>query len=270
MDASLDSHLDSAGLLQLLSPMVVSFLLLVTRLTGLFLSSPFFSAPQIPLQVKTLTVLGLGLLLIGPVGVNYALDDLHWLHAAGLILSELTIGLCVGLMLTLVFSGIEMAGRLFGIQMGFAVANVVDPTSSEQIGVLSQLIRFVFLFVFFAIDGHLMLIQSLILSFKLLPLGRGALNLVAISDDIIALGSHLFAIALKIAMPISCTVLLINTGLAALARTNPQMNIFMIGFMLNIGAGLVILGITVPTLIPYFQSIILESFELVGKILREL
>ena len=264
------SLFDPAGLIPLLSPMMVSFLLVVTRITGLFMSSPFFSAPQIPLQVKTLTVLSISLLIMSPIGVNYALDDLHWLHAAGLICSEFLIGLCIGLMLTLVFSGIEMAGRLFGIQMGFAVANVVDPTSSEQIGVLSQLIRFVFLFVFFAIDGHLMLIQSLILSFKLLPLGHGSLNLVAISDDIIALGSRLFMIALKIAMPISCTVLLINTGLAALARTNPQMNIFMIGFMLNIGAGLLILGITIPTLIPYFQSVIMETFELIGKILREL
>jgi flagellar biosynthetic protein FliR len=264
------SLFDPAGLLQLLTPAVVSFLLVVTRLTGMFLSSPFFSAPQIPLQVKTLTVLMLALIVIGPIGVNYALDDLHWLHATGLILSELLIGLCVGLMLTLVFSGIEMAGRLFGIQMGFAVANVVDPTSSEQIGVLSQLIRFVFLFVFFAIDGHLMLIQSVILSFKLIPMGQGALNVLAISDDVIQLGSRLFMIALKIAMPISCTVLLINTGLAALARTNPQMNIFMIGFMLNIGAGLLILGITIPTLIPYFQSVIMDSFELIGTILREL
>ena len=75
---------------------------------------------------------------------------------------------------------------------------------------------------------------------------------------------------MQIALPISCTVLLINTGLAALARTNPQMNIFMIGFMLNIGAGLLVLSITIPTLIPYFQRLIYDCFEIIGTVLREL
>ena len=261
---------DPSSLFELLLPMVVSWFLVMTRVVGLFASSPLFSATQIPAQVKALTIMMIATLLVIPVGVRPELADLHFLQYVGLIAYEVAIGLVIGLMLTLVFSGIEMAGRLFGIQMGFAVANVVDPTTSQQIGVLSQLIRFIFLFVFFSMDGHLMLLQSMILSFKILPLGGGELDFIAISDNIVQLGSQILMVAMRIALPISCTVLLINTGLAALARPNPQMNIFMIGFMLNIGAGLLILSITVPTLIPFFKKLILDSFELIGLILREL
>jgi len=264
------SLFDPASLIDLLLPAVISLSLIMGRIAGLFISSPFFSATQIPAQVKALTLMMISLLLLGPVGIRTDLHELMLLQYVGLTVYELSIGIIIGLILSLVFSGIEMAGRLFGIQMGFAVANVVDPTTSEQIGILSQIIRFVFLFVFFAMDGHLILLQALITSFKLLPLGGGELNIMAISDNIIMLGAQLFKVAMQIALPISCTVLLINTGLAALARTNPQMNIFMIGFMLNIGAGLLVLSITIPTLIPYFQRLIYDCFEVIGTVLREL
>ena len=264
------SFLDPGGLAGLLNPLMLSISLIMTRLAGLFLSSPLLSAPQIPAQLKALLLITLSCMLIGPVGINVSLVDLRIFHYAGLILIEFGIGLFIGLLLTLVFSGIEFAGRLFGIQMGFAVANVVDPTTSEQIGVLSQIIRFIFLFVFFSMDGHLFLIKALAVSFKLLPLGGGSFNVELILDDIILVGSNLFVIAMKIALPISCSVLLINTGFAALARTTPQLNIFMVAFMVNILVGLSILAVTLPSLVKLFHRIIYDSFELIGELLNKL
>jgi flagellar biosynthetic protein FliR len=242
----------------------------MTRLAGLFLSSPLFSAPQIPLQLKSLLLMTLACMLIGPAGINTELVNLEVFHYAGLVVVEFSIGVFIGLLLTLVNSGIEFAGRLFGIQMGFAVANVVDPTTSEQIGVLSQIIRFIFLFIFFSMDGHLFLIKALAVSFQILPLGGGSFNVEVIIDDVIIVGSNLFIIAMKIALPISCTVLLINTGFAALARTTPQLNIFMVAFMVNILAGLSILTVTLPSLVTFFHRIIYETFELIGELLNKL
>lgn len=264
------SFLDPGGLASLLNPMVLSLSLIMTRLAGLFLSSPLLSAPQIPAQLKALLLITLSCMLIGPAGINPKLVDLQIFHYAGLILVEFGIGIFIGLLLTLVFSGIEFAGRLFGIQMGFAVANVVDPTTSEQIGVLSQIIRFIFLFVFFSMDGHLFLIKALAVSFQLLPVGGGTFTVALIIDDVIKVGANLFIIAMKIALPISCSVLLINTGFAALARTTPQLNIFMVAFMVNILAGLAILTVTLPSLVAMFHQIIYDSFELIGTLLNRL
>lgn len=264
------SILDPGGLYAFLNPIMLSFGLILSRLAGLFLSSPLFSAPQIPTQVKALILMVMGMMLLGPVGVKPELVNLPVLHYVGLVSAEVAIGLFIGLLLTLVFSGIEFAGRLFGIQMGFAVANVVDPTTSQQIGVLSQIIRFIFLFVFFSMDGHLLLIKCLAVSFDILPLGIGEFRANAIADDIINVGGNLFVIAMKIALPISCAVLLINTGFAALARTTPQLNIFMVAFMVNILAGLHILSMALPSLVALFQRIIYQSFELIGELLNKL
>jgi flagellar biosynthesis protein FliR len=264
------SLFDPSGLIDHLNPVLITFAMVLTRVIGLFVSAPFYSLPQVPAQIKAILTCLIALLIMGPLGIHYDLVGLHFLQYVGLIICEFSIGLCIGLLLMLIFSGIEFAGRLFGIQMGLAVANVVDPTTSQQIGVLSQFIRFIFLFTFFAIDGHLMLLKALMQSFEILPLGRGHVNFLAISDDIIAVGSDLFKIAMRIALPISCVVLLINTGLAALARTTPQMNIFMVGFMLNIGAGLIMLGLAIPSLIPMFRKIILQSFEILGTMLQKM
>ena len=76
----------------------------------------------------------IGMLLLGPVGVKTELAGLQTLQYVGLIAVEVVIGLFIGLIVTLVFSGIEFAGRLFGIQMGFAVANVVSLCISEITG----------------------------------------------------------------------------------------------------------------------------------------
>jgi flagellar biosynthetic protein FliR len=130
------SLLDPGGLYALLNPIVLSYALIISRLSGLFLSSPFFSAPQIPSQLKAMILMVIGMLLLGPVGIKTELAGLQTFHYVGLVTVEVVIGLFIGLILTLVFSGIEFAGRFFGIQMGFVVVNVVDLTTLQQIGVL--------------------------------------------------------------------------------------------------------------------------------------
>ncbi|HON23982.1 MAG TPA: flagellar biosynthetic protein FliR, partial [Syntrophales bacterium] len=46
--------------------------------------------------------------------------------------------------------------------------------------------------------------------------------------------------------PVMAVVLLINIGLAVIARTVPQINVFIIGFPIQIAAGLIFLGLTAP------------------------
>ena len=92
--------LDPGGLYALLNPIVLSYALIISRLSGLFLSSPFFSTPQVPTQLKTFTLMIIAMLLLGPVGVKTDLAGLQPLHYAGLIAVEVVIGLFIGLIIT--------------------------------------------------------------------------------------------------------------------------------------------------------------------------
>ena len=104
--------IDPAVVFDMLTPLVINFSLIISRVIGMFLSSPFFEAPQIPVQLKALFTSIISLLLLGPVSADKDFSQLHILQYAGLLICELGIGLCIGLLLMLIFSGIEFAGRL--------------------------------------------------------------------------------------------------------------------------------------------------------------
>ena len=261
---------DPASLLELLTPVGLSALLVLTRLSGLILIAPLFSAPQIPAQVKAAFLILTTGLILPRIGLVPGIEEFGVVQYALLAGSELLVGVLCGLVLALTFSSIELAGRLFGIQMGFAVANVVDPATSQQVGVLSQLLRFIFLLIFLSTDGHLWLLKAVFKSFELFPLAYGQINFVGIQNDLTTLGSNLFRVGLQIALPISCTVLFINTGLATLARTVPQMNIFMVAFILNISAGLIMLNLMLPSIQPLFEGYIRESIGQISDILLKI
>ena len=82
------SFIDPANLMSLLYPTILSLMLIISRVIGLLLTSPFFDAPQIPSQVKALFTLIIALLLLGPVGIKHDIEDLHVLHYTGLIFVE--------------------------------------------------------------------------------------------------------------------------------------------------------------------------------------
>ena len=128
-------------------------------------------------------------------------------------------------------------------------------------GVLAQLLKMLGLALFIALDAHLLVIRALFDSFDVIPLG-GA---IPQGDQIIAVlidqGAQLFALGLKLALPISCVVLLVNVALATIARTVPQVNIFVLGFLFTIGLGLLILLYSVPYTAAVFEDMLHDAIR---------
>ena len=100
--------------------------------------------------------------------------------------------------------------------------------------------------LFLAFDGHLMLLRGLFQSFEIVPLGGAVPKTDLIVATLIEQGSQVFKVGLHIGLPVVCVVLLVNVGLATLARTVPQVNIFVIGFLITITVGLLVLGLSIP------------------------
>ena len=86
-------------------------------------------------------------------------------------------------------------------------------------------------------DGHIMMLQALFQSFDIIPLGSATIQTQPLMGDLITMGSDIFSLGLKMGLPVICVVLLVNVGLATLARTS-QVNIFILGFLITISIGL--------------------------------
>lgn len=222
-----------------------TFLLVFVRVSGMLFVFPVFSAPQIPVLLR----LGLSTLLsfmiyrtIPAVSGITGIYDL----AAG-VLSQLVLGMVVGFVASLVFIGIQFAGELIDLQIGFAVANVINPTTQQQVTIIGEFQLALATLLFLVTDSHYFLLQGIAGSFHLAPLPFITLD-PTVAGNIVGFLGQAFLIVFRIAAPVAVALFLTNVGLAFMARVAPQMNVFVVGFPIQIGVGLVMLAISVPLL----------------------
>jgi flagellar biosynthetic protein FliR len=228
-----------------------AFALILTRVATLFFAAPILGNARIPGQVKLGLTLIISLLLLlsldarGLALPRQAVGNIFSLTAAAG--GELFVGLAIAYSSYLFFTGIQMAGQVIDIQVGFGLVNVIDPGSNQQVSVVGQFYYIVALLYFLALDGHHYLLKALGDSFQLIPPGGLSWfdHAGAAGPKLSEFFSRLFVIALQVAGPSVVTLFLTNITMGLLSRTIPQMNVFIVGMPLNILVGL---GITVLSL----------------------
>ncbi len=215
---------------------VVAFLLVAMRASGLFLSAPVFASRNIPGMVKAAWILLMAFLVFPVVGFVPASLPLPGIPLGLAVLRELLIGFSIGLGASLVFTGIQLAGQAIDIQMGLGMVNIIDPITSTQISVMGQYYFLVATLVFLCVDGHHFLIRAVVDSFNVIPLG-GAHFSPALEHKIMDLFSQIFFIAFRVGAPVIGALFVTNMALGIVARTVPQMNVFIVGMPLNLAVG---------------------------------
>ncbi|MFQ5607821.1 MAG: flagellar biosynthetic protein FliR [Candidatus Zixiibacteriota bacterium] len=222
-----------------------AFLLVNFRVSGLLLVAPLLGRGSMPPIIKVGLAVSLAVFLM-PLVFNTTLpafESLFDLTALGI--KELLVGVLIGLLLKLVFYAAQAAGSVVGFQSGLSVANIIDPTTQDQVNMVGEFWFLVASLVFLAIDGHHLVISGLADSFRFIPLGTAAFGATA-ADLMMRLTSVLFTIALKFAAPVLITVFLVDVTMGTLARIIPQMNIFIIGIPVKIAVALLMLAVSLP------------------------
>ncbi|MDM5316515.1 flagellar biosynthetic protein FliR [Fictibacillus sp. b24] len=228
-----------------------AFLLILTRVSAFFLTIPVFSNKNLPVVHK----IGLSLFLSWIVlyAINPDPVSINGLFLL-LIIKEAMIGLSIGFVAAIVFYAIQVAGGFIDLQMGFAIANVFDPQTGIQTPLMGRyLYTFAILFLL-ATDAHHMLLDGIFYSYKFLPLNSAIANFGngGMTRFVISVFSGMFLVALQMAIPIVGTLFLADLALGIVARTVPQMNIFVIGLPVKILIALVLFLVIMPA---FFVSV---------------
>jgi flagellar biosynthetic protein FliR len=147
-----------------------------------------------------------------------------------------------------------MAGELIGVDMGFGIVNIIDPMSGEQVSLIGQYKYILSLLLFLIINGHHFLLNALRGSFLAIPLGAANFRGM-ITDQIIFMSTEIFKIAIQISGPALVALFLTTFVMGIIARTVPQMNIFIVGFPLKIFVGLFMLAISLPLFVYVFGKL---------------
>ncbi len=237
------------------------FMLVFVRASALMYSLPVFGDRSVPVKVR----IALGFLLtmvITPLLPAQSLGGEHWLIYVGYALREGMVGLLLGFVARVLFWGVQYAGQIISFQMGFAVATVIDPEWGQSVTIISRFQNLVALMFLLAIDGHYMFLAAFKRSFDLVPVGHAALT-GRLAELLISVTAGVFLIGVKIAAPVMLALLLTNVAMALVARTVPQMNIFIIAFPISIAVGFFVLIIGMPAFFQVFG-------KLVGQLERHL
>ncbi len=243
---------------QAVLPELQAFLVLISRIGGLVAALPVLSGRAVPVKVKAALILSLGVLLAPLIRLPVVPYDPVAL-TAGLV-GEMTIGLTIGLAVRMFFSALEIAGEMIGVQMGFGVVQLFDPTTALHTSIIGQYFTLLASLIFLSLNGHMLLVATILSSYEAIP-AFGASVPAGIADDVLRLSKHMFIVAMKLAAPVLVFILLINILLAFLGRAVAQINVFVLSFPVTIAGGLAVLGLSTPFIVNFLVSEI-ERLEL--------
>ncbi len=243
-------------------------MLIFCRITSFFVVAPVLSSRGIPNVFKIGMSFFLSVLVFLTYGVHHELPaDLTYVL---LIIREILIGLVLGFVAYLLFVVIQTAGAFIDIQIGFGIANVIDPMTGASAPVLGNFKYMFALLLFLAMNGHHYLIDGIIRSYDWVPLSNDFFMKLyngSISDFLVKTFGQSFVLAFQMSAPIVTALFLTDVGLGFLARTAPQFNVFVIGMQLKVIVGLIVLLLIVPSFSYLFGDLFGIMFESMQNLL---
>lgn len=252
-----------------LNLLVPGYMFVFARITAMLVTMPVFSYPMITPRIRTLLAFALALIVGSIVGVDSFPEVTSVWQMVSLMAKEILIGMIIGFGARMIFEGFAIAGAVVGLQMGLAMANVMDPTTRNNAPIVSQFWMLVMVLFFLAMDGHLFLVETLFRNFQLIPLGLGELTADA-GDAIVKGGSRIYQLGIQFVAPAMVFLLLVDAGIGFMARVMPQMNVFFVALPLKIGMGIIMLiaSLNIFQLLfdVVYNDMVQFTVELVGKL----
>lgn len=235
----------------------------LTRILGLVSAAPIFGHMSVPASSK-IGIAVMLTLIVAPTLTNIPVVNPATPAGVLILTQQLIIGLAMGFSMRMVFVAIEMAGSISTQSMGFGFASFYDPQTQGQTSSVSQLFTMLATLIFLSINGHLMIVETLVTSFTTLPIslapnGHGFLQLAN-------WGGFIFSTGVQLAMPMIAALLITNIALGILTRSAPQLNIFGIGFPITLSVGFLVIITSLPYLTAPILAAINQTFNFTQRI----
>lgn len=236
------------------------------RIGGLMLSVPVFSSIMLPGRIKVLFIFALSWTCSAfvPEQLSFAnFDGLYLVY----IIQELLLGFLMGFVLQIVFQVFVLGGQILSMQAGLGFAVMVDPSSKASVPLVSQFYMMMITMIFLALNGHLALLEALIESFKVMPLGKVPIE-HSMVWQVLLFSSWMFKEAVIISIPAILSLLIVSLSFGIMARVAPQLNIFSLGFPITLLMAFVIIKIGLQNIGTQMDESIQYGMQFIIGILR--
>lgn len=244
---------------------MAEFLWPLFRIAAFFMFVPIISSQLVPVRVR----MGLAVLVtlaIAPLLPAMPVLDGLTFSTFLLIGQQLLIGFSMAFIFQMFFQIFVLAGQMIAMQMGLGFASLVDPVNGVSVAVLSQFYLMLVMLMFVSMNGHLVVIEVFIESFKTMPVAIEPFNF-ALLKQLVDWGVWMFASALMIALPAVCALLIVNFAFGIMNRAAPQLNVFALGFPISMLMGLIIVFVTLTRLVPQFEKLAEQSLMMMRTLM---
>lgn len=221
------------------------WLMAMIRPSAAMVVAPIFGAANVPVQIRIILAFMIGMVATNTVGFELPADTAISVGNILFVMGEVVTGLAIGFALQLGYSSVLIAGETISNAMGLGFASMSDPQTGQSTPVIGQFLTIFATLLLLAIDGHLLLIATIVKSYVALPPGFAMMDR-NILYSMVQFGGTLFSMGLLIALPVGGALILIQLMMGFLARTAPALNLFAVGIPVTITAGLIALAVTAP------------------------
>ncbi|MCL9636382.1 flagellar type III secretion system protein FliR [Bacillus zanthoxyli] len=246
-----------------------AFLLVLVRVTSFFVTVPLFSYKTIPTVHKVGLSAALSVVIATTIDLPVVSLDAQFLL---LVLKECAVGVFIGLTAYLFIMAIQIAGGLIDFQIGFAIANVIDPQTGAQSPILGQYLYVFALLFLLSTNGHHLLIDGIYNSYLIIPLDKVVFPVgsQAFATHVMTVFTTMFLIAVQMSLPLVGSLFLVDIALGVVARTVPQLNIFVVGFPVKIIVAFILLIVVMGSMFYMMQIIFEQLIEAMRTMIRVL
>ncbi|HEX4146401.1 MAG TPA: flagellar biosynthetic protein FliR [Pirellulales bacterium] len=243
------------------------FSLVFGRVAGLVMTAPVFGSSDVPKRIRIMLALALAALVTPLQKLELAHDPQTPVDYLLLIGGETLIGVTIGVGITLLFSGLQVAGQIINQMSGMQLADIYNPALHENVPIFSQLLYYVALAVFVTIGGHHRVMSALLDSFASLPPGGGTMP-TEIGEMLTTLAAQSFRLGVQAATPIMVAMLLATLVVGLISRTLPQLNVMHVGFGINSMITLCAVALSMGAMAWVFQEQVDPMLNLLVEIFR--
>jgi flagellar biosynthesis protein FliR len=240
----------------LLDPEIQKYFLIFARISGLVIFAPPFMNNKLSIQLKGALVLAMTLGVSTGVYYTDVIFPSNFIELTMAMFFELCIGFIIGFAIQILFVAFQLAGEFIDRHIGFAMASLVDPQTDITVSILGSLLMNLGLFLFLDIGGHNLIIRSFVGSFHTIPLLNMEINQWGLIYHISELFFKSLKFAAEFALPVIIFVTMIYAIQGFLQRTIPQLQIFVVGFIFTITAGLLSIRLLLQHFIPVSEELI--------------
>jgi flagellar biosynthetic protein FliR len=242
------------------------FLLILMRMASFVYAAPFFNTTGVPQRTKIGFSFVLSILVYS-MNMDMVVSYNGVIEYAVLVIKEVAVGILLGAVTSFCVQIIMLSGKIIDMDIGISMAQIYDPTTRMQVGIMGNLYYYLLLLMLIISGLYRYLVSAIVETYNAVPIGQVKFS-TTIYTDILKFLAEYFVIGFRIALPVFAVMLLLNCVLAILAKVAPQMNMFVIGIQLKLCIGIVVIYFTIVMLPAVSNFIYEEIVQMFASLVR--